>query len=82
MISAIERVTGNAFDAADRRLFGRGADEVDIVRSGLEGAMVDAYREIRAVHKRKRQIKDLRTAAYVVAIDKVAAAYENLGIFP
>jgi glutamate dehydrogenase (NAD(P)+) len=82
MISAIERVTGNAFDPADRRLFGHGADEIDIVRSGLEGAMVDAYREIRAVHKRKRQIKDLRTAAYVVAIEKVAAAYENLGIFP
>jgi glutamate dehydrogenase (NAD(P)+) len=82
MISAIERATDSNFDAADRRMFGRGADEIDIVRSGLEGAMVDAYREIRAVHKRRRQIKDLRTAAYVVAIEKVATAYENLGIFP
>jgi glutamate dehydrogenase (NAD(P)+) len=82
MIAAIERVTGDALGSSDRRLFGHGADEIDIVRSGLEGAMVDAYREIRAVHRRKRQIKNLRTAAYVVAIDKVAATYENLGIFP
>jgi len=82
MISAIERVTGGAFEPAERRLFGRGADEIDIVRSGLEGTMVDAYREIRAVHKRTRQIRDLRTAAFAVAIEKVAHSYEDLGIFP
>jgi glutamate dehydrogenase (NAD(P)+) len=82
MISAIERATGASFEAADRRLFARGADEVDIVRSGLEGTMVDAYREIRAVYKRRRQLRDLRSASYAVAIDKVAASYENLGIFP
>ena len=63
-------------------LFGRGHDEIDIVRSGLEGTMVDAYREIRAVYKRRRQVKDLRTAAYVVAIEKVADAYESLGVWP
>jgi glutamate dehydrogenase (NAD(P)+) len=82
MISAIERATHAEFDKSDRRLFGRGADEVDIVRSGLEGTMVDAYREMRALLRRRRQIKDLRTAALAVAIEKVAAAYENLGIFP
>ena len=81
-MDAVERTTGATFDAADRRNFGRGADEVDIVRSGLEGTMIDAYREIRAVYKRKRHVKDLRTAAYAVAIEKVAHAYENLGIFP
>ncbi len=82
MISSIERATKSTFDPADKRLFGHGAEEIDIVRSGLDGTMVDAYREIRAVYKRRRQVKDLRTACYAVAIDKVAAAYENLGIFP
>ena len=48
----------------------------------LEGTMVDAYREIRDVVKRNRKINDLRTAAMVVAITKVAGAYESLGIFP
>ena len=81
-MDAVERVTGGEFEPAERRMFGRGADEVDIVRSGLEGTMIDAYREIRAVFKRKRGVKDLRTAAYAVAIEKVAHAYENLGIFP
>ena len=82
MISSIERATKSTFDPADKRLFGHGAEEVDIVRSGLDGTMVDAYREIRAVYRRRRQVKDLRTACYLVAIDKVAAAYQNLGIFP
>ena len=82
MISAVERVTGATFSPDERRSLGRGADEIDIVRSGLEGTMVDAYREIRNVVKRKRQVHDLRTAAYIVAIDKVASSYEKLGIFP
>ncbi len=82
MISSIERATGAEFEPADRRLFGVGADEVDIVHSGLDGTMCDAYREIRAVYKRRRHVKDLRTACYAVAIEKVAASYENLGIFP
>jgi len=82
MIHAIERAMGQDFDLADRRLYGRGADEIDIVRSGLEGTMVDAYREIRAVFKRNRRIRDLRTAAYGVAIEKVAAAYKSLGVWP
>ncbi len=82
MLDAIERATGKAFAVSDRLMFGQGADEVDMVRSGLEGTMVDAYREIRSVYRRKRQIRDLRTAAYVVAIEKVAAAYQTLGVWP
>jgi len=82
MVNAIERATGMTFEDADRRLFGRGDDEIDIVRSGLEGAMVDAYRELRTVLKRRQKINDLRTAAYGVAIEKIASAYERLGVFP
>jgi len=82
MVRAIEHATDMEFSDADRRLFGRGDDEIDIVRSGLEGAMVDAYRELRTVYKRKRRVHDLRTAAMAVAIEKVAVAYESLGIFP
>ncbi|MHC5009792.1 MAG: Glu/Leu/Phe/Val family dehydrogenase [Planctomycetota bacterium] len=82
MISAIEHVLGGEFSDADRRLFSRATDEIDIVRSGLEGTMVDGYREIRAVCKRKKRVNDLRTAAFTVAVEKVAAAYEKLGIFP
>jgi len=82
MLAHIEQATGRQADPSVSRALGRGADEIELVRSGLEGTMVDAYREIRAVSRRKRQVRDLRTAAYVVAIEKVAASYEKLGIFP
>ncbi len=57
-----------------------GASEEDLVNSGLEDAMVDAYREIR--HSAMRHRTDLRTGAYVSAIDKIAKGYKQLGIFP
>jgi len=43
---------------------------------------VDAYREIRAVMRRNKKIYDLRTAAFVISIEKIANAYQYLGIFP
>jgi glutamate dehydrogenase (NAD(P)+) len=61
---------------------GRGADEIDLVRSGLEGTMVDSYREIREAMTKNKKIKDLRTAAMAVAISKVAKSYETLGVWP
>ena len=60
----------------------RGADEVDLVRSGLDDTMVGAYRQLRETKARLGAEVDLRTAAYVVAIDKIAACYEAMGIFP
>ncbi len=57
-----------------------GASEEDLVNSGLEDAMVGAYREIR--HSAMRHKTDLRTGAYVSAIDKIAKGYKQLGIFP
>ena len=82
MLGAIEQATGAQFDSMSRRPFTRGSDEIDLVRSGLEGTMVDAYREIRDVVKQRRQVQDLRTAALCVAVEKVVQSYESLGIFP
>jgi glutamate dehydrogenase (NAD(P)+) len=82
LMGSIEKMTGKAFTESERAGMSRGADEIDIVRSGLEGTMVDAYREIREAMHQNNRIKDLRTAAMAVAIKKVAASYESLGIFP
>ena len=41
-----------------------------------------AFSEILDVTRRRRDLRDLRTAAYVVAIDKIAQSYLELGIFP
>ncbi|MEM9664913.1 MAG: Glu/Leu/Phe/Val dehydrogenase [Bacteroidota bacterium] len=57
-----------------------GATEADLVNSGLEETMVGAYREVRSIAKAKDT--DLRTAAFISAINKVAVSYKSMGIFP
>ena len=59
-----------------------GADEVDLVRSGLEETMINATHEIMELWESNSEIPDMRTAAYVVAINKVGTSYAELGIFP
>ena len=57
-----------------------GASEADLVDSGLEDTMVGAYHEI---HEKARSHNiDLRTGAFINAIDKIAQGYLRSGIFP
>ncbi|HEU4389643.1 MAG TPA: Glu/Leu/Phe/Val dehydrogenase [Blastocatellia bacterium] len=81
MLKAIELATGKQFGEGDRAVVARGADELDLVNSGLEETMIVAYHEIRETRRRTGN-KSLRTAAFVNAIDKVARSYMELGIFP
>jgi glutamate dehydrogenase (NAD(P)+) len=53
----------------------READELNLVRSGLDDTMRQAYGEIREVWRTRNDVKDLRTAAYILALDKVAHYY-------
>jgi glutamate dehydrogenase (NAD(P)+) len=55
--------------------------ELAYVRNTLAHTMAMAYQEIREVWL-KRKLPNLRTAAYVLAIDRVAGNYEAAGIFP
>ena len=80
ILNAIEARTGKSFTDKEMKALAHGADESDLVHSGLEDTMGPAYhrlRELRTLHK-----VDLRTAAFVDAIDKIAICYEDLGIFP
>ena len=81
-LRAIETATGHKFTAQEASRLAKGAEEQDIVNSGLEDTMIQAYNEIRAIRKREPKIPDLRTAAFVNAIDKVARSYMELGVFP
>ena len=56
--------------------------EQDLVKSGLEETMINAFNEIYDVYSAEDKIKDLRTAAYLVAIRKIAISYKERGIFP
>jgi len=78
----IQSKTGKKIGKIERDLVTRGAEEIDIVRSGLEDTMVWTYDNVRETIKRSKKITDLRTAAYVVALEKVGDAYTEMGIFP
>jgi glutamate dehydrogenase (NAD(P)+) len=58
----------------------RGADELELVRSGLDDTMRAAYQSMREVWHGRADCGDLRTAAYLVAIDKVAKSYRAKGL--
>ncbi|HYE72569.1 MAG TPA: Glu/Leu/Phe/Val dehydrogenase, partial [Blastocatellia bacterium] len=81
MLRAIEVATGHKFTDAERQFIVHGADELDLVNSGLEETMVMAYREMLET-RGKHKLNSLRTAAYINAINRVARAYMELGIFP
>ena len=82
MVSAIEKATGRLFSDEERRRIARGPSEIDLVNSGLEETMIDAYQQIRELSRRDSRITDLRTAAFLSALNKVATSYLELGIFP
>jgi glutamate dehydrogenase (NAD(P)+) len=57
-----------------------GANELDLVRSGLDDTMRQAYNQIREIFLERDNVPDLRTAAYVLAIEKIAASYIEMGV--
>jgi glutamate dehydrogenase (NAD(P)+) len=58
----------------------RGADELELVRSGLDDTMRIAYQSMANVWHGRDDVEDLRTAAYIVAIGRVAASYQAKGL--
>jgi glutamate dehydrogenase (NAD(P)+) len=81
ILNTVESLTGKKVTDAERTLLMHGPDEVDLVYSGLEDTMISSYHEIRE-SLLSLNIADMRTAAFVVSINKVGVAYEELGIFP
>ncbi len=82
LVRALERMTGKEFSAKDAAHLASGPGEEALVNSGLEETMVLAYQEIRRTVERLQGKADLRTAAFVSAIEKIAVAYQQLGIWP
>jgi glutamate dehydrogenase (NAD(P)+) len=82
ILGQIEGLTGKKVVDREREYILHGADEVDLVYSGLEETMITATHEIMNEWKNNPEIPDMRTAAYVVAINKIATTYAELGIFP
>ncbi|WP_163378985.1 Glu/Leu/Phe/Val family dehydrogenase [Cyclobacterium sp. SYSU L10401] len=81
LLESIEKATGDSFSDEQKELIVRGASERDLVNSGLEETMVTAYHHMNGV-KKEKDIKDLRTAGFIVALERIAISYMDLGIFP
>ena len=58
----------------------RGADELELVRSGLDDTMREAYQSMHDVWHSREDVPDLRMAGYLVAIDRVARSYRAKGL--
>ncbi|KFI34135.1 glutamate dehydrogenase [Haematobacter missouriensis] len=58
----------------------RGAGEIEHVRSGLDDTMREAYQSMREIWNGRGDVQDLRMAAYMVAIGRVATAYRSKGL--
>jgi glutamate dehydrogenase (NAD(P)+) len=82
ILGQIEELTNRQVSTREKQFILHGPEEVDLVHSGLEETMVTATKEIMDEWRRNPQIPDMRTAAYVVAINKVGTSYAELGIFP
>ena len=82
ILTEIEELTGKKASEKAHKLIEHGADEIDLVYSGLEETMISATQEIMDIWLSNPSIPDMRTAAYVCAINKVGVAYKELGIFP
>jgi glutamate dehydrogenase (NAD(P)+) len=82
ILNQMEELTGKKVSPSEKEIIAHGPDEIDLVHSGLEETMINATREIMDIWKANPAIPDMRTAAYVCAINKVGTSYAELGIFP
>ncbi|WP_170422092.1 Glu/Leu/Phe/Val family dehydrogenase [Ruegeria arenilitoris] len=81
-LERLDRYLGDAWSMSPdfKSKYLRGADELELVRSGLDDTMRIAYQSMREVWHSRDDVEDLRTAAYIVAIDRVAKSYRAKGL--
>lgn len=82
LVGTIEQLTGKTIGDREKEILTQGADEIDLVRSGLEETMVMSFKEIWHTYSQRENIGSLRNAAFVVALEKISNDYASLGIFP
>ena len=82
LLKAVEGVTGKRFSESEQDRLAHGATEEDLVDAALEETMITAYHEIRTEARALGGEFRLRTAAFLIAINKVAQFYMQSGIFP
>lgn len=81
MVAAIERLTDQSIPDSIRDRLLRSSNEEDMVIAALDQTMTQAFENIHQCWK-SRELPDMRTAAFLLAIEAVAESYQQHGIFP
>jgi glutamate dehydrogenase (NAD(P)+) len=81
ILRALEETTERQVPDWIRTQLAKGASEIDLVHSGLDDSMRTALQEIIETRRRNSAIEDYRTAAYIIALNKLARSYLDLGVF-
>jgi len=82
IMNKVQELTGKEINQREREFLTRGGTEVELVNSGLEDTMITAYNQIRETFKQHPDVTDVRTAAFVCSLKKIAGDYISMGIFP
>ena len=80
LISSVEEITGRKFNLSNKENIIKGSDEIDLVRSGLDDTMRSAYIAMSYRMHTKNKVRDLRTSAMSIALEKIALSYDTLGL--
>jgi glutamate dehydrogenase (NAD(P)+) len=81
MIDELESIIGKRLPEDRRQRLIKGPSEEELVIAALEETMIRSYARVHDFWKR-RQLPDFRTAAFLLAIERVAESYGHHGIFP
>jgi glutamate dehydrogenase (NAD(P)+) len=81
LVHVLEKLGGRAPDASDVALLCEAPNEIDFVRTALENTLAISCDNVRST-QRRLGLRDLRTAAYALAIQRVGEAYLEAGIYP
>ena len=80
LVDELEKAIGQSLPEHFKNKYLQGSAEIDLVRSGLDDTMRTAYQAMSETWHSRDDIKSLRVAAYVVAIDRVSKSYSSLGL--
>lgn len=79
LVHSIEAMTGKSMPEEFKQVLNDGINEIDLIRSGLDDMIIEAYQKIKIIQK-ESNIADLRTAAFKAALEKIAVSYETIGL--
>jgi glutamate dehydrogenase (NAD(P)+) len=80
IVHALDVMIGKKVPDTIRAELSAGADELALVRSGLDDTMRQAYQEVSQVYHNRKEITDFRTAAFVVSLEKIAHTHMEMGL--